>query len=318
MAKFDEDAFIRLVRKNEKKILNAKSPKDLREGIEFIRKRQLRPTSHSGIIFDNAKKRCGKALEVPGISYDFVFPEDHVLKNQACKNILQKFQAVRDIPKYENLAKELGLPDEATQEEVDARIAEIKEAKLRERAEAKRIQAQEKKRASELEVKRLQAERELAAKRMQTQRALEAHRIELEAKRTEEKRNRLGLNGEADPELAERLFKSVEQGLQRESINPAGYLYFKVWVLPDGSKWYKIGITNDLRRRDAEQNVLPVPATTIHSARFFSIEHARIVEKKFLETLSIYRIKGANNKELLSLKPEQVQAIAGAMKAIKS
>ena len=95
-------------------------------------------------------------------------------------------------------------------------------------------------------------------------------------------------------------------------------MYFKVWVLPDSSKWYKIGITNDLRRRDAEQNVLPVPATTLHSVRFFNIEHARIAEKKFLETLSRYRIKGANNKELLSLKPEQVQAIVGAMKAIKS
>ncbi|RNC85190.1 MAG: GIY-YIG nuclease family protein [Synechococcus sp. YX04-3] len=101
-------------------------------------------------------------------------------------------------------------------------------------------------------------------------------------------------------------------------MNSAGYLYFKVWVLQDSSKWYKIGITNDLRHRDAEQNVLPVPATTLHSVRFFNIEHARIAEKKFLETLSDYRIKGANNRELLNLKPEQVQAIIGAMKAIKN
>ena len=88
--------------------------------------------------------------------------------------------------------------------------------------------------------------------------------------------------------------------------------------MPDSSKWYKIGITNDLRRRDAEQNVLPVPATTLQSVRFFSIEHARTAEKVFLEILSKNRIKGANNKELFNLEPAQVQAIIGAMKAIKS
>ena len=38
MAKFDSAGFVGLVRKNEKKILNAKSPKDLREGIEFFSK----------------------------------------------------------------------------------------------------------------------------------------------------------------------------------------------------------------------------------------------------------------------------------------
>ena len=140
----------------------------------------------------------------------------------------------------------------------------------------------------------------------------------LEEKRIEAKRISLGLNAEADPELAEKLFKSAEQGLQSESNNSAGYLYFKVWVMPDSSKWYKIGITNDLRRRDAEQNVLPVPPTTLHSVRFYSIDHARTVEKIFLDTLSNFRIKGANNKELFTLKPPQVQAIIGAMKAIKT
>ena len=88
--------------------------------------------------------------------------------------------------------------------------------------------------------------------------------------------------------------------------------------MPDSSKWYKIGITNDLRRRDAEQNVLPVPATTLQSVRFFSIEHAQTAEKVFLEILSKNRIKDANNKELFNLEPAQVQPIIGAKKAIKS
>ena len=126
MARFDDAEFIKLVWKNEKKILNPQSPKDLREGIEFFREKYQRTIPSSQATFDIAKERCGRALKMLDLSYDFVFPEDHVLKNQAWKNIHNKFQAVRDIPKYENLAKELGLPDEATQEEVDARIAEIK------------------------------------------------------------------------------------------------------------------------------------------------------------------------------------------------
>jgi len=126
------------------------------------------------------------------------------------------------------------------------------------------------------------------------------------------------LNAEADPNLAAKLVEAAGRALERERSSSAGYLYFKVWVMPDNSKWYKIGITNDLRRRDAEQNVLPVPPTTLHSVKLFNIDHARIVEKIFLETLSGSRIKGANNRELFSLKPAQVQAVIGAMKAIKS
>ena len=88
--------------------------------------------------------------------------------------------------------------------------------------------------------------------------------------------------------------------------------------MPDNSRWYKIGITNNLKRREYEQNVLPVPAETLETARFHSIEHAKIAEDAFLKTLSKYRIRGANNREIFDLKPEHVQAVIGAMKALES
>ena len=283
MAKFDNAAFVDLVWKNERKIINGRSIKDLREAIAFFRSPGIGGISKSSQkTLELAKERSSRALNAMGLSLDFEFPQDPVQKNKIWKEQIEPMRkGLQEIFKYEKLSNELGLPKNATRKEVDDLLLEIKKEKRRDKAA-------EKARAKALEEKRIEA-----------------------------KRVSLGLNAEADPELAEKLFKSAEQGLQAESINSAGYLYFKVWVLPDGSKWYKIGITNDLRRRDAEQNVLPVPATTLQSTRFFNIEHARIVEKKFLETLSSYRIKGANNKELLSLKPEQVQAIVGAMKAIK-
>ena len=281
---FDNAAFVERVWKNERKIINGRSIKDLREAMEFFRSPGVGGVSKSSQkTFELAKERSSRALNAMGLSFDSEFPQDPVQKNKIWKEQIEPIRkGLQEIFKYEKLSSELGLPKNATRKEVDDLLLEIKKEK-------RRNKAAEKARAKALEEKRIEA-----------------------------KRASLGLNAEADPELAEKLFKSAEQGLQTESINSAGYLYFKVWVLPDSSKWYKIGITNDLRRRDAEQNVLPVPATTLHSVRFFNIEHARIVEKKFLETLAIYRIKGANNKELLSLKPEQVQAIIGAMKAIKS
>ena len=284
MRKFDNAKFVELVWKNERMIINGRSIKDIREAMQFFNSPGIGGISKSSQkTLELARERSSRALEVMGLSFDFEFPQDPAEKNKIWKEQIEPMRkGLQEIFKYKKLSNELGLPKNATRKEVDDLLLEIKKEKRRDKAA-------EKARAKALEEKRIEA-----------------------------KRVSLGLNAEADPELAEKLFKSAEQGLQSESINSAGYLYFKVWVLPDGSKWYKIGITNDLRRRDAEQNVLPVPATTLQSTRFFNIEHARIVEKKFLETLSSYRIKGANNKELLSLKPEQVQAIVGAMKAIKS
>ena len=283
MAKFDNAAFVKLVWKNERRIINPKTPKDIREGIDFFRAGYGGLSQSSKKTLEFARERCERALNAMGLSFDYKFPDDPVLKNKVWKEQVQpRVKELQEIFKYEKLAKDLKLPKSATKKEVDELLAAVREKKRRSAAEEK------------------------------------ARKKEIEQKKAEAKRISLGLNAEADPNLAAKLVEAAGRALERERSSSAGYLYFKVWVMPDNSKWYKIGITNDLRRRDAEQNVLPVPPTTLHSVRFFSIDHARIVEKIFLETLSGSRIKGANNRELFSLKPAQVQAIIGAMKAIKS
>lgn len=284
MSKFDNAKFVELVWKNERMIINGRSIKDIREAMQFFNSPGVGGISKSSQkTFELAKERSSRALDAMGLSFDFEFPQDPAEKNKIWKEQIEPIRkGLQEIFKYEKLSKELGLPKNATKREVDDLLLEIKKEK-------RRNKAAEKARAKVLEEKRIEA-----------------------------KRISLGLNAEADPELAEKLFKSAEQGLLSESDKSAGYLYFKVWVMPDSSKWYKIGITNDLRRRDAEQNVLPVPPTTLHSVRFYSIDHARTAEKIFLDILSDFRIKGANNKELFTLKPPQVQAIIGAMKAIRT
>ena len=61
--------------------------------------------------------------------------------------------------------------------------------------------------------------------------------------------------------------------------NVEGYLYIKTWKISGQTQWFKIGITNDLDRRDYEQNVLPVAAKTLATAKVASMEHARSIEK---------------------------------------
>ena len=313
MGRFDDFAVVKLVEKNERKILNGKTIKDVREAIEFFRSPCIGGMSQrSKETLRLATERSSRALEAMGLSLSYEFPDDPVLKNKIWKEQVRPMQEVlREIFQYEKLVAELKLPKNATKNEIDDLLAEIRLAKEQKKAE-------EKKRTQELRAKRIKAQQKQAAIRAEQLAKETAIRQEKLAKENEARRKKLGLDAEADPELADKLFKSAEQCLRKESIDCAGYLYFKVWVMPDKSKWYKIGITNDLRRRDAEQNVLPVPPTTLQSVRFFSIEHARIAERIFLENLSNYRIKGANNKELFSLKPEQAQAVIGAMKAIKT
>ncbi|RNC85191.1 MAG: hypothetical protein ED554_13305 [Synechococcus sp. YX04-3] len=160
------------------------------------------------------------------ITLDYSFPDDPSLKNKiwnekikpAREEFLKRLQ-------HEKICVDLGLPVEATQKEVDALIKEIKRANRREKAEAKRIEAEAqekriqadaeaKQRSRELAAKMMQARRELEAIWIQSAREMEAKRIQaekmLEAKRNEAKRASLGLNAEADAELAVTLFKSAE------------------------------------------------------------------------------------------------------------
>lgn len=148
------------------------------------------------------------------------------------------------------------------------------------------------------------------AKKAQEQLAKEAREKAAEAERT-----RLGLNDAADLDLAIKLEQRATLEMNKAEKS---YLYFKCWVLPDDSKWYKIGITNNPSRREAEQNILPVPANTLHIIALPSTNHARLAETAFHDVLNHAQIKNAGNRELFTLKPSQVQAVIAAMKQLDS
>lgn len=137
---------------------------------------------------------------------------------------------------------------------------------------------------------------------------------QLENERREaETRKRLGLDQAANADLAHLLSDAAQAVLTGQ---PRGFVYFKCWVLPDGSRWYKLGVTNDLSRRDSEQNVLPVAAVTIASAGLPSMEDAYAVESAMHAVLGQKRITGANNRELFHLKPEDVSAVQSVVESL--
>lgn len=103
---------------------------------------------------------------------------------------------------------------------------------------------------------------------------------------------------------------------QAHLMGSYGFLYLKRWSLPDGSRWHKIGVTNDLKRRDAEQNILPVPSVTLAWLKLDTMEEARAIETAFHETLQIYRIMEANNRELFNLNDDQVAAVLIAIQKL--
>ena len=77
-----------------------------------------------------------------------------------------------------------------------------------------------------------------------------------------------------------------------------GYLYIRTWKVSGNTQWYKIGIINDLERRETEQNVLPVAAKTLATAKVASMDHARTIEQAIHKTIEKFKIKNANNREL--------------------
>ena len=274
--------FYDAVIKAEKMICQPSTIKDVREAIDFFNSTHKGISSSDEKTFFAKKENAARILNVYDLSLAFQFPDDAIEKNAIWnERIRPKLEGVRDILKYEKLVKELKLPAKATREEVDKHLADIKSVKAE---HAKKIRQKKK---------------------------------ELEKQREQHERQRLGLDAKADVGLAAELVEKTRSKLLAERTSTAGYLYFKVWVLPDNSKWYKIGISNNLDRRDAEQNVLPAPPTTLCSVKFFSIDYARVAEKQFHSVLRRHRITGAKNKELFTLKPQEVQAVIGAMKGLK-
>jgi hypothetical protein len=94
------------------------------------------------------------------------------------------------------------------------------------------------------------------------------------------------------------------------------YLYLKTWKLGEGNCWFKVGITNDLRRRDREQNVLPVPPTTLLAIKVINEQSARAIEKSIHDTLRESKVLGAQNRELFELNTTALSGLIVAMKAL--
>lgn len=150
--------------------------------------------------------------------------------------------------------------------------------------------------------------------------SLEDYRDKLEEKRKKKienalkrERAKLGIGKDADIELVRNL---VDRTKEYTSKNEA-YLYFKCWSLKDGTKWYKLGVTVDLERREREQNVLPVPAQTLEQVSFINQDAAYAAEKAFLQVLEEFRIKDSNNRELMELNPIQVKSVINGMQFFK-
>ena len=150
--------------------------------------------------------------------------------------------------------------------------------------------------------------------------SLEGHREKLEEQKKKKienalkrERAKLGIGEDSDIELVRSLVDLTKQYI---SENEA-YLYIKCWSLKDGTKWYKLGVTVDLERREREQNVLPVPSQTLEQVSFDSQDAAYAAEKAFLQVLEEFKIKDANNRELMELNPTQVKSIISAMQFYK-
>tara|TARA_B100001989_G_scaffold91113_1_gene63452 strand:- start:234 stop:758 length:525 start_codon:yes stop_codon:yes gene_type:complete len=151
--------------------------------------------------------------------------------------------------------------------------------------------------------------------RLEKERLLEEWKSleEQRKKRTENvikrERTKLGIGEDSDIELVRNLINRTQNNIDEIKA----YLYFKCWNLKDGTKWYKIGVTVDLERRERGQNVLPVPSKTLKTVLFKSEDAAYAAEKAFLHVLKEFKIKDANNKELLELNPIQVKSVFSAM-----
>lgn len=279
-----ESAFAKELQSAKKLICAPRSILDVIKGIELRKAFRSPPTMRSREWLDLVCTEIDAALKLLSLELDHRFPD-----SAAEKNILWRTEILPRLPALKELNRLRALQEVALQSE------------------------------SSLELLTPEIEALLIKSRSSQHEATKKRRAQARERREKEKlkiRERLGLDGEADPELAMRLKERAEQQLRTFASQYSGHLYFKVWALPDGSRWYKIGISNNPERRHSEQNVLPVPAETICTIRLHSLEHARVVETAFHEVLDGVRIRGANNRELFSLKPSQVAAVMGAMKAL--
>ena len=115
--------------------------------------------------------------------------------------------------------------------------------------------------------------------------------------------------GNADKGFASGLIAAIEDARNQTG----GFVYLKQWTLADGTRWFKVGITNNPSRRDTEQNVLPVPAVTLKLMKTQSMDQAIAIEKAIHQQLVAQKVSGAGNRELFHLNDAQLEALMAAM-----
>jgi len=116
----------------------------------------------------------------------------------------------------------------------------------------------------------------------------------------------------ADTSLVAALADAISQVPQTH-----GYIYLRQWQMPDGVRWYKVGVTKSPDRRENEQNVLPVAAETLVCVDVGTMDRARSLEKAIHAALDAQRIRDANNKELFHLSDAQLAALASCLKKLE-
>lgn len=267
----------------EKLVFQPRSIKCLREGIELYTSPAKPPNKISEKALEISKKKFSLVMKLYGFSESHQLPESPSEKNKIWKEQIQP--RLKDAKQLRDYLSNMTTEDKegilSCSEGIEEFIKSAKEENTR--------------------------QKEIAASKLRKQK-----------RRAEEaKRRELGLAEEADVELASKLIELSTAALRKEAADESCFLYFKVWTLKDKTTWYKIGISNNLQRREAEQNVLPVPAKTIGSVRFPSANQARAAEAAFHETLKSMRITGANNKELFHLSPQQAKAVLSAINHFK-
>lgn len=136
----------------------------------------------------------------------------------------------------------------------------------------------------------------------------EAEKQKIEAQQRSQRAARLFSMVGQDEELASALWNALDT-----TPPTVGFVYLKRWKMPDGSCWFKVGITNNPDRRETEQNVLPVAAETIVCVDVGSMDRAKAIEVVIHQVLDEQRIKDANNRELFFLSTQQASAVKAVL-----
>jgi hypothetical protein len=268
------------------------------------------------IVDDHYRRLLASAIDGSVLNYEQAILETLSIQKQEQENAVKLARSKRRMQSLREQASSLGVKGyrKFDEEELVAAIRSTRRVQsLREQARLLEIKGYRRFDESTL-VEAIKSEREKRRRENRQLRQQEYRQTQL-LKKHQQKLNmqRLGLDAEADTNLALMLDEEGSRALHECIQKVSGFLYFKVWVLPEGTKWYKIGITNDPERRDGEQNVLPVPSETLKLIRTPSIEYARSLESAFRKALGQSNIKGAGNRELFHLRPKQAVAIVAIM-----